>query len=105
MAEVTLRHELDCDEDTYWEKCVFNDEYNRRLYLETLKFPGFKVLSHNDGPTKLTRKVHIDPPVTGMPGPIKKLLGDRFGYDEEGTFDKATKRYTFTVTPTTLAEK
>jgi hypothetical protein len=40
-----------------------------------------------------------------MPAPVKKLLGDRLSYVEEGTFDKKTKRYSFKVTPSTLAEK
>ena len=40
-----------------------------------------------------------------MPGPVKKLFGDRLSYVEEGTFDKKTRRYTFKVTPSTLAEK
>ena len=30
MPEVTLRHEMDCTEDTYWNKCIFDEEYNRR---------------------------------------------------------------------------
>ena len=36
MADLEIRHLMDCDTETYW-KCVFDDEYNRRLY-ETLKF-------------------------------------------------------------------
>ncbi|MFO0679639.1 MAG: DUF2505 family protein [Polyangiaceae bacterium] len=104
MAEITIRHELDCDEDTFW-KCVFDDEYNRRLYLERLQFPGYKILEQKDEATSILRKVHIDPPVAGLPGPVKKLVGDRLSYVEEGTFDKAKKRYTFTVRPSTLAEK
>ena len=97
MAEVHLRHEIDCDEDTFWDKIVFNDEFNRRLYLETLKFPGFKLIEQTDEPTRRTRKVHIDPPLTGMPGPVKKLLGDRFAYIEEGVWDRATRKYTFRI--------
>ncbi len=104
MPEITVRHELDCDEDTYWHGCVFNEEFNRKLYLETLAFPGYAG-ENVDGATTVTRKVRIDPPLTGLPGPVKKVLGDRFAYVEEGTFDKATKRYTFKVTPTTMPEK
>jgi uncharacterized protein DUF2505 len=105
MAEVHLRHEIDCDEDTFWDKCVFSEEFNRRLYLDTLKFPGFKQLDQTDEPTRRTRKVHIDPPLTGMPGPVKKLLGDRFAYVEDGVWDRATKKYTFKITPNILSEK
>ena len=105
MPEITIVHELECDEDTFFRECVFGTEFNRTLYLDTLKFPAYQVLEDVDGAERRTRKVRIDPPVGGLPGPIKKVLGDRFGYVEEGTFDKKTKRYSFKVTPTTLAEK
>jgi hypothetical protein len=105
MPEVTLRHDFDCDADTYFEKCMFDDEYNRRLYLETLKFPGYKLVESKDDADKRTRKVHIDPPLVGIPGPVKKVIGDKLSYVEEGTFDKKTKRYTFKVVPSTMADK
>lgn len=105
MPEITIRHEYDCDEDTFWEKCVFDDEYNKKLYLEALKFPGYAVLENKDLGDKRTRKVRIDPPLGNLPGPLKKLFGDKLQYVEDGTFDKKTRRYTFTVTPSTLAEK
>ena len=40
-----------------------------------------------------------------LPGPVKKVIGDRLAYTEEGTFDKKSKRYTFKVTPSTMADK
>jgi hypothetical protein len=105
MAEIEIRHELDCSEDVYWEKCVFDREYNEELYSRYLKFPLYELVSQDDGPEKITRKVRIEPPVGNLPGPVKKVLGDRLGYVEEGTFDKKTRRYTFKVTPSTMAEK
>lgn len=105
MPEITIKHDIDCDEDTFWNECVFNDEYNKKLYLETLRFPGYQVLESADHESTRTRTVRIDPPVTGIPGPVKKVLGDRFAYTEKGTFDKKTKRYTFTVTPSAMADK
>src|SRR5579859_6537144 len=102
MADLTLRHEMNCDEDTYWEKCVFDAEYNRELYLDSLKFPGWKLLEQKDDGKTITRRVHVDPPVGNLPGPVKKVIGDSLSYLEEGTFDRASKRYTFKVTPSTL---
>jgi hypothetical protein len=40
-----------------------------------------------------------------MPAPVKKVLGDRLSYVEEGTFDRKTKRYSFKIFPSTLADK
>ncbi|RYG16074.1 DUF2505 family protein [bacterium] len=105
MAQIRVRHEMECSEDTYWNKCVFNDEYNRKLYLEKLGFPRYNQIEMKDLGTSVTRKVDIDPPVAGLPGPVKKVIGDKLSYLEEGTFDKASKRYSFKVTPSTMADK
>ncbi len=105
MPEVTLRHEMDCTEDTYWNRCIFDEEYNRRLFLDALKFPGFTLLESTDDAEKKTKKARIDPPVTGMPGPVKKAIGDRFSYVEDGVYDKKTKRYRCVITPSMFPDK
>jgi len=107
MPEVTLRHEIDTDEDTYWAKIVFDESFNRKMYVEHMKFPGWKLLDQKDDDAnqKMTRRVQVDPEVGTLPGPLKKVIGDKLSYLEEGTFDKKTKRYTFKVQPSTLADK
>lgn len=105
MPEITLRHEFECDEDAYWDKCLFDLEFNTKLYLETLKFPHYEVLTDDNGTERRIRKVRIEPQVGSLPGPVKKIIGDKLAYLEEGTFDKKTKRYTFTITPSILPEK
>ena len=105
MPEITLRHDFATDEDTYWAKCVFDADFNRKLYIEGLKFPVWKLLDSKDDDERLWRRVQVDPPVGNLPGPVKKVIGDRLSYVEEGTFDKKTKRYSFKVTPSTMADK
>ena len=105
MPEITIRHEFECDEDTYWEKCLFDDAFNKRLYIDTLKFPGFEVLVDKDEPERRVRRVRVEPPTTNLPGPLKKVIGDKLAYTEDGVFDKKTRRYAFTITPSTLPEK
>lgn len=105
MPEVTMRHEIDTDEDTYWAKCVFDADFNKKMYIDALKFPQWKLLDSKDDDAKIWRKVQVDPPTGHMPGPVKKVIGDRLSYVEDGTFDKKTKRYAFKVTPSTLADK
>jgi len=105
MPEITLRHAFDVDEDTFWEKCVFDDDFNRRMYLEVLKFPAWRSMENVDGEAKRTRKVYIEPPLGDVPAPVKKVLGDKLSYVEEGTFDKKTKRYAFKVVPSSLPDK
>ena len=105
VPEITLRHEINTDEDTYWARCVFDAPFNEKLYKGALKFPEWKVLDSKDDDAKLWRRVQVDPPVGDVPGPVKKVIGDRLSYVEEGTFDKKSKRYSFKVTPSTMADK
>lgn len=105
MPTVNLRHEIDTDEDTYWWKIVFDEGFNKKLYEEHLKFPGWKILEQKEDDAKLTRRVQVDPQVGNVPGPVKKVIGDKLSYVEEGSFDKKTKRYSFKVHPSTMADK
>lgn len=104
-SQFSCRHEFDCDEDTFWNACTLSEEFNRRLHIDILKFPGWKLLEQKDEGDIVTRRVQIDPPLVGLPAPVLKIVGDRFSYVEEGRFDKKTKRYKFAVIPSTAADK
>jgi hypothetical protein len=105
MAEITIRTPLECSAQDYFEKCLFNDAYAQKLYIDTLKFPGAKTLELTREGAQWKRRVHIDPPMTGLPGPVAKIIGDSFSYTEEGTYDPKAQRYTFKVVPSTAADK
>lgn len=105
MPEITLRHEIDIDEDTFWQKVVLDPSFNEKLYVGYMHFPGWKLLEQKDDDAKVWRRVQVDPPVANLPSAIKKVAGDKFGYVEEGTYDKKSKRYSFKVTPSTMADK
>jgi hypothetical protein len=104
MPEITLRHEVDTDEDTYWSKCVFDEAFNTQMYVDHLGIK-WKLEEQHEDDAKITRRVHVEPPVGNLPGPVKKVIGDKLAYTEAGTFDKKTKKYSFKVTPSTMAEK
>ncbi len=107
MADITLRHELECTEDIFWNKVFFDeeDEFNKYLYNTLLKFPKYEVLELRKEEGRVVRRARVEPPVGGVPLPIKKILGDRLAYNEEGVFDAKTKRYTIKVTPSALPDK
>src|SRR5258706_15018221 len=105
MMDLEFKHELCCAGSTYWEKCVLTEEFNRRLYGEILKFPKFELVEQKEDGDLVRRKVRIEPPLTGLPGPAKKVIGDRMSYLEEGTYDRKSGRYTFKVTPSTIPDK
>ncbi len=105
MGNVVLRHEMNCDEETYWEKCVLNAEYNRRLFLEELKFLKYELVEQTDAGDTVTRRVKAEPEAGNMPGPMKKAIGDSLGYVEEGTYDRKKKLYTFRTIPAAFPDK
>src|SRR5438045_458403 len=105
MPEITVKQEINTDEDTFWEKIVFDAAFNKTMYEGGLKFHCWKILEQKEDDKTLTRRVQVEPPTADLPGPLKKVIGDKLAYVEEGTFDKKTKRYSFKVKPSTLADK
>jgi hypothetical protein len=105
MKDVSFEHVFECDEDTYWDKIFFDEAYNRALFLETLKFNLWRQTIQQQGDTVVKRTVEVQPPVGEVAAPVRKALGDRFGYKEFGTFDRKTKRYHVDVTPSAGADR
>jgi len=99
MKKISSTQTFDCDADTFW-KMFFDREYNKKLYLEGLGFKQFEILEVTD----TGRKSRGVPKMT-LPGPIAKLLGDSFGYDEIGTFDKANNLFKWKMVPNTMKDK
>ena len=103
MPEQTMRHPMDCDADAYW-RCVFDAEYNSRLYLERLQFRECTLLEQHDEGDRIHRRMRLNPPPADLPGPVAKVIGD-LSWIEEGTFDKKTKRYAFVITAASKPDK
>ena len=105
MADVRIEHVYDCSVDTFWERIFFDDEYNRRLFKETLQFPLWEVKKSEDRGNEVERVVECVPKLADLPAPIKKVVGDNVGYREEGVFDKKARRYRINIVPNKLGDK
>jgi hypothetical protein len=103
MTKFTLTHEFNCTPEVFWQ-VFFDKDFNTELYLRGLGFPEYSVLDQRETDAQITRKTSGQPKMS-LPGPVEKLLGAGFRYTEEGTFDKATKKWRFKLTPSTLADK
>jgi hypothetical protein len=99
MRNVSASHVFSCDTDTFW-KVFFDDEYSKKLYLDELAFRGFTMLEK----TPTVRRMRITPKMN-LPGPVEKILGDSFAYEEEGTFDKDKNVFHWKMVPSTLKDK
>jgi len=105
MAEMLVEHVFKCSEETFWTKVFFDDEYNRRLFLELLKFPVWRVIKSEEHGDEVRRTIEASPPIGDLPGPLKAVVGDSAGYEERGVFDKKTRRYRVQVVPNRMSDK
>jgi len=105
MPSFRLEHDFDCSEETYWEKVFFDEEYNRRLFYDELRFPEWRVLEEKDEGARRIRTLRAQPPIEDLPGPLKAIVGDGAGYEERGVYERATHRYEAKVTPNRMADR
>ena len=105
MKEVKFDHVFDCDIDTYWDRIFFDEAFNHKLFHEYLSFAEWKeeVTKNND--EVIERTITVRPPVGEVPGAVKKVLGDNFGYKEHGQFDRKTQRYQVDIESNVVKEK
>lgn len=99
MRKASSTHIYDCEPSVFWAT-FFDEKYNRALYLDELKFNSFEILEQ----TATHRKIRIVPKLD-MPGPVMKVLGDSFGYEEHGTFDAEASVWQWRMVPNRLADK
>jgi hypothetical protein len=99
MKKAIGRSEIQCDVDTFW-KVFLDKEYNRAFYLEELGFPRLEILEQ----TETTRRLRAVPKMD-MPGPVKKILGDSFGYEEVGSLDRQKNEWRWKMVPNTMPDK
>src|SRR5690606_2606171 len=100
-----LEHTYGCSEDTVWNQVFLGEDYNRRLYLEGLRFHEWREIERQDQGEALRRTVEVVPRIGDLPGPLKKVVGDGIRYKEIGNYDKNRRRYRIEVVPSSLADK
>ncbi len=101
--EFTIRHDIPCAIDTYW-RCVWDEEYNKRLYLDVLKFRECTRLEQKETDAQITRRIKLNPPAQDLPGPVAKVLGD-LSWIEDGVFDKKTGIYKVKIITASMPDK
>lgn len=93
MKTVTTTAVFPCTPEEFWQ-IFFSEPYARALFLDELAFKDFAVLEQSDS----ARKLRLSPRVK-LPGPLAKLMGDSFAYEEHGTFDRAKSEWTWRMVP------
>lgn len=103
--ELRVDHTLECSEDVYWDKVFLDEEYNRRLFVERLRFEVCREKSRETRDGLLHRVVEAVPPVGDVPAALKAVIGEGAGYEERGVLDREKKTYRIVVVPNRLADK
>jgi hypothetical protein len=101
----TIKHTIETDTDTFWNKVFFEPEFNRHLFIEHLGFTAYEVLEDRTDPNGVRhRRVDCVPKVE-LPAAARKVIGDNLGFVEVGRYDPAVKRYYVQVLPKTGGDK
>lgn len=101
MAEFEIRNTIDIAAEQFYETCFLDESFNERLYRDELGH-RYELLESNREAGY--RRARVEPRVE-LPAMLRKVIGDGFGYVEEGRYDLAKRRYDFTVVPSKLADK
>jgi hypothetical protein len=97
---LAIRQLLDCSDQEFWDRIFRSEEFNRYLY-EGLGF-DYELQEWNRETGYRRTKVW---PGRKMPRAVARVLGERFSYVEEGTFDSVAERYDFRVIPSALSDR
>jgi hypothetical protein len=97
---LAIRQLLDCSDQEFWDRIFRCEKFNQYLY-EGL---GFEYELEEWNPQTGYRRAKVWP-AQQMPRAVARVLGDRFSYTEEGTFDVSTGNYRFVVIPSTIADR
>ena len=103
--EFTIRDPFETDVDTYWREIFFDEEFNRRLYLEGMGFKGFELLELTGEPGGRRTRVMRSEPTADAPAVVKKFAGDSFAYTERGTFDPDTGVWSYDIEVGKLSDR
>jgi hypothetical protein len=102
MIELTIPRDLPFPAEAFWAHFLDSD-FAVRAFM-AIGFTRYDLLEIRDEPASLLRKVDARPMVDA-PVVVQKVIGPSFGYVELGRFDRATKLWTWAVTPSVLAER
>jgi hypothetical protein len=105
MPEYRVEHTFACSEETFWGEVFFEEDYNRRLFLDWLHFTRWCEVSREQRHGLMHRVVAATPPMGDLPKPIQSLFGDETGFKEHGVFDPARRSYKAQVVPNRLSDR
>lgn len=102
MREFTLVQDIAGTVDEHW--AAFFDPAFERAIVAALQFRTYEVVSREDTDTEIRQQTRAVPRLAAAAA-VAKLFGARFGYVEEGTFDRATRVWRVRTIPDTFSDR
>ena len=99
-----ITHIIPIPINDFWKTCFFSSAYATAEHLEGLSCSEFSIIEEYTGAPHHKRVLFSVPPLN-IPSRIQKVVGNRIGYTEHGTFDPIKNQYHFSLTPTVLPNK
>lgn len=103
MLQFSKTHEINCTPDKFWQ-FFFDKPTTESLYLDALSALEVKVENQSELDNKFFQKLSVKPKIT-FPGPLAKLIGSEYSYNEQGTLDKTMNQFNWKWTPSVLSGK
>ena len=100
-----IKHRFGVSAGRFWTDVYFNHEYTQGLFLEGMGCAAYRLVAEEGVPGEHYARTIQSTPKLNAPGAVKKVLGDSMSYTESGSFNPETKKYTFEVVPSTMADK
>lgn len=105
-VEACLEHEFECDDGTYWNQVAWDDEFNRRLFLEELGFERWRVIKFHESGTEIRRLSEGVPRlVSDVPELFHRFIRRGLEYRETDVFDKRTQRCRVVIVPNAFSRR
>jgi hypothetical protein len=106
MSDDRFEHVFNCSVDDYWNKVFLNPKFNEDLFLGSLGFVRYEIVSQEENDTQVHRVVEAVPPMPEhVPTALKALIRKGLGYREDGVFNKQSQIYTVTVISHSVPER
>lgn len=91
MLRNQFEQQIHCPPERFWA-LFFDDAFNVEMYEQGLGFPSCKISERTETETSLHRVMAMIPKID-MPKAVAKIVGDKVGTEEVGTWDKPAGVY------------
>ena len=103
MTAVRIENDVECDEHTFWNELVFDEEFNRALYKET-GFENWELIHLEETETTIERTTRISVAAKSLPPEVARVVEDSVAFRQEDVFDKVTRTLKTRLIPPFIAD-